>query len=134
MKSSLFSSMNIIGYYEIHAGLPEREMRFYKEVFGWKFIREEAIPFPYYRIENAGILGALLQRPAGKPALGLSSNAFVCSIQVENFESTASKIVNAGGSLFIPKFAIPARCWQGYFLDTDENMIGIFEVDDKAGL
>lgn len=80
------------------------------------------------------MLGALLQRPAVKPALGVSSNAFVCSIQVENFDTTAAKIVNAGGSLFIPKFAITARCWQGYFLDTDENMIGIFEVDDKAGL
>lgn len=126
--------MNIIGYYEIHASLPEREIKFYKEVFGWKFIREEAIPFPYYRIENAGILGALLQRPAGKPSMGLSANSFVCSIQVENFEAVADKILKAGGCVFLAKFAVPARCWQGYFLDTDENMFGIFEVDDRAGL
>ena len=126
--------MNTIAYYEIHAGSPERELKFYHDVFGWKFVREEAFPFAYYRIESSGIQGALLQRPAGKAPVGVSANSFVCSIQVENFDAVADKIVKAGGSIFLPKFAVPARCWQGYFLDTDENMFGIFEVDDKAGL
>jgi len=30
------------------------------------------------------------------------------------------------------KFAVPGRCWQGYFLDTDNNVFGIFEVDGNA--
>jgi hypothetical protein len=28
---------------------------------------------------------------------------------------------------------VPGRCWQGYFLDADHNVFGIFEVDEKAG-
>lgn len=126
--------MNIIGYYEIHSTKPERDIQFYQSVFGWKFIREEHIAFPYYRIISKGLNGALLQRPAQKPAEGCSSNGFVCSIQVENFDVCATNILAAGGTCFIPKFSIPARCWQGYFLDTDGNMFGIFEVDDSAGV
>jgi len=30
------------------------------------------------------------------------------------------------------KFAVPGRCWQGYFLDTEGNTFGVFEVDPDA--
>lgn len=32
----------------------------------------------------------------------------------------------------MPKFAIPEVCWQGYFLDTEGNTFGLFEVDENA--
>ncbi|MEY5048235.1 MAG: hypothetical protein RLZZ175_1594 [Bacteroidota bacterium] len=41
-------------------------------------------------------------------------------------------ILKNGGRIALPKFAIPSRCWQGYFLDKDNNTFGIFEVDSKA--
>lgn len=28
--------------------------------------------------------------------------------------------------------AVPGRCWQGYFIDCDSNVFGIFEVDQTA--
>jgi CubicO group peptidase (beta-lactamase class C family) len=31
------------------------------------------------------------------------------------------------------KFAVAGKCWQGYFLDADLNVLGIFEADEKAG-
>lgn len=43
--------MNTIGYFEIQSSNPSREIDFYKNVFGWKFTRDELIPIPYYRIE-----------------------------------------------------------------------------------
>jgi len=30
------------------------------------------------------------------------------------------------------KFAVPNRCWQGYFLDLDQNVFGICEIDENA--
>jgi uncharacterized protein len=30
------------------------------------------------------------------------------------------------------RFAVPGRCWQGYFVDCDGNVFGIFEVDESA--
>jgi uncharacterized protein len=124
--------MNTIGYFEIHSSDPAREIRFYESVFSWKFIKEGRAPIEYYRIEANGMQGGLLKRPAEAPPPECSANAFVNSVQVESFDKTADLILKNGGSIALPKFAVPGRCWQGYFLDTDKNKFGIFEVDENA--
>lgn len=125
--------MNTIGYFEIQSSEPAREIRFYEEVFGWKFIREHNVPIEYYRIETDGMNGGLLQRPAKVPPAEHGTNAYLCSVQVESFDRISEKILQNGGRVAMPKFAIPGRCWQGYFLDADNNAFGLFEVDENAG-
>ena len=66
------------------------------------------------------------------PPLEFGTNAFTCSIQVERFNTTAQIITDHGGQVAMPKFAVAGRCWQGYFIDTDNNVFGIFEVDENA--
>lgn len=56
----------------------------------------------------------------------------MCSIEVENFDATEQKILSLGGEVALPKFAIPGKCWQGYFVDTEGNTFGIFEVYESA--
>ena len=124
--------MNTIGYFEIQSSDINRDIDFYKSVFGWKFIKEEFVPIEYYRIETGGLYGGLLKRPAKVPPPEFGTNAFTCSIQVENFDKTADIILQNHGQIAIPKFAIPNRCWQGYFIDLDNNTFGIFEVDENA--
>jgi predicted enzyme related to lactoylglutathione lyase len=124
--------MNTIAYFEIQSSDPIREIKFYESIFSWKFIKEEGVPIEYYRIETNGINGGLLKRPAAVPSTASGTNAFVCSIEVENFDKTAESILNNGGIVALPKFAIPGRCWQGYFIDPDNNTFGIFEVDPNA--
>jgi len=77
-------------------------------------------------------MGGVLKRPVKTPPMEFGTNAFTCSIQVENFDASAQTIVENGGQLAMSKFAIPGRCWQGYFMDTDNNVFGIFEVDENA--
>ena len=124
--------MNTIGYFEIQSSDTARDIKFYENVFGWKFIKEEFVPIEYYRIETNSINGGLLKRPAKVPPMESGTNAFVCSIQVDNFDKTNEGILQNGGQVALPKFAIPGRCWQGYFVDLDSNTFGIFEVDEKA--
>jgi|SRR5436190_710265 len=124
--------MNSIGYFEIHSSDPDREIEFYRTVFGWKFIREKAVPMEYYRIETSGMNGGLLKRPGEVPLAETEKNAFVCSIEVENFDKTNDLILQHGGQIALPKFAVPGKCWQGYFIDPDNNTFGIFEVDEHA--
>jgi uncharacterized protein len=124
--------MNKIGYFEIQVDDVEKARKFYTEVFDWKFIKEESFPIEYYRIEMAGIYGGLLKRPAKTPPKMHGTNAYVCSVQVNNFNETEEKILKNGGIVALEKFAVPGRCWQGYFLDTEGNTFGIFEVDEKA--
>lgn len=124
--------MNTIAYFEIQSSHPKRDMDFYQSVFGWKFIKEESVPIEYYRIETNNIYGGLLKRPVKVPPAEFGTNAFTCSIQVEDFNQTAKLILQKSGQIALPKFAIPGRCWQGYFMDPDHNTFGIFQVDEQA--
>ena len=124
--------MNTIGYFEIQSSDPKRDIKFYQAVFGWKFIKEEYVPIEYYRIETNSINGGLLKRPANVPPPQSGTNAFVCSVEVDSFDKTSELILKNGGQIAMPKFAIPSRCWQGYFLDLDKNTFGVFEVDENA--
>ena len=109
-----------------------RASNFYGQIFGWKFIKAEGLPVEYWRIETEGPRGGLLKRPAQALPPQSGTNAFVCSMQVEEFDAVAAKITKLGGKVALPKFAVPGVCWQGYFLDTEGNTFGIFEVDEQA--
>lgn len=124
--------MNNIAYFEIQSSSPEREVKFYSEVFGWKFTKVEGLPIQYYQIETSNIHGGLLERPAQTPPTHCGTNAFTCSIEVENFDETAEKILALGGQVAMDKFAIPNKCWQGYFIDQDHNAFGLVQVDENA--
>jgi predicted enzyme related to lactoylglutathione lyase len=124
--------MNTIGYFEIQSSDPERDTRFYNSLFGWEFQKDLNIQIPYYRIYSAGINGAMLMRPAKTPEQEYGTNAFCCSVQVADFDVVAKKIIQSGGKEAMPKFAVPGKCWQGYFIDPDNNVFGIFQVDENA--
>lgn len=50
-------------------------------------------------------------------------------MEADNFDDLAKNILKHGGVGALPKFAVPGTCWQGYFLDTEGNTFGIFQVD-----
>lgn len=119
-------------YFEIQADDTGRASNFYKAVFSWTFEQAFGLPVEYWRIETGGARGGLLKRPAPPPPAQCGTNAFVVSIEVENFDETAEQIVNLGGQVALPKFAVPGTCWQGYFIDTEGNTFGLFQVDEAA--
>lgn len=124
--------MNTIGYFEIQSSDPARDKQFYEKIFGWKFILQPALPIEYYLIQTNTISGGLLKRPAPLPPMQSGTNAYVCSVEVSNFDRTSEAILANGGQVAMPKFAVPGKCWQGYFLDQDNNTFGLFQVDEQA--
>ena len=121
-------------FFEIQADDMQRAAKFYQTVFGWEMSRNPGVPIEYWDIETGGSRGGLLQRPARTPPPEHGTNAFVCSIQVEDFDEIAGRIISNGGQVALEKFPVVGRCWQGYFTDTEGNTFGIFEADEKAGL
>ncbi len=121
--------MNAPSYFEIQADDPSRAVRFYRDVFGWKFDKVEGLPIEYWRIETEGPRGGLLKRPARTPPPEHGTNALVCSMEVTSLDAMATKILSAAGQVALPKFAVPGVCWQGYFIDTEGNTFGIFQPD-----
>lgn len=124
--------MNQPSFFEIQADDVKRALNFYSQAFGWKFTKAEGLPVEYWLIQTEGSRGGLLQRPAPAPPPQSGTNAFVCSMQVEHIDAVTQKILDLGGKVALPKFAVPGTCWQAYFVDTEGNTFGIFEVDEQA--
>jgi predicted enzyme related to lactoylglutathione lyase len=124
--------MNSPAYFEIQADDPERAIGFYKAVFGWGFTKATGLPIDYWRIQTEDMRGGLLKRPTIAPPQRSGTNAYVCSMQVEDFDGTAKAILKNGGQVALEKFAVPGTCWQGYFLDPEGNTFGVFQVDENA--
>jgi predicted enzyme related to lactoylglutathione lyase len=128
---------NRIVHFEIQAENTERAMKFYTDVFGWSF--EKWGENPYWMVMTAekgstepGINGGLLVRPCPAPKPEQGANAFVCTVQVDNFDEIAKKIEEAGGKVAMPKYALVGMAWQGYFLDTEGNTFGVHQTDPNA--
>jgi predicted enzyme related to lactoylglutathione lyase len=119
-------------YFEIQADDAPRACRFYAAVFGWTFHKVDGLPVEYWRIDAGGARGGLLKRPAPAPPPRSGTNAYVCSMPVVAFDAAATAILAQGGTVALPKFAVPGVCWQGYFIDTEGNTFGIFEPDERA--
>lgn len=126
-------------HFEIQATDLERAVTFYRDVFGWEMKKWEGGPIEYYMIMTAphdskepGINGGLLKRPAQTPPQECGTNAYVCTMQIDDFDATAKKIEAAGGIVAMPKFALAGMAWQGYFLDTEGNTFGLHQVDTNA--
>ncbi len=129
--------MNRVVHFEIQVDNPERATEFYTKVFGWSFQRwgEQQ----YWMLMTAekdskepGINGGLLVRPCKTPPEACGTNAYVCTMQVENFDQIAKKIEEAGGKVAMPKFALAGMAWQGYFIDTEGNTFGVHQPDENA--
>lgn len=138
-NSSRELSMNRIVHFEIQADDLDRARTFYSSVFGWRIEKWEGGSMEYWMVMTAekdstelGINGGLLPRPTKAPAKESGANAFVCTVQVEDFDAAAAKIAAAGGGVAMLKFAIPGMAWQGYFTDTEGNTFGIHQSDSRA--
>lgn len=116
----------------------ERAKKFYGEIFSWTFEDwSEYAGMPYYGAvtgdaEEMGINGALVQRRGPAPQPGQPMNGFACTLGVANYDATETKILALGGTIALPKYALPGMAWQGYYIDTEGNVIGIHQPDTNA--
>jgi len=124
--------MNSPSYFEIQADDTRRAMDFYGRLFGWSFERMDGAPVEYWRIETEEGIGGLLKRPGKMPPPEYGTNAYICSMQVQDFDSSAQKATELGAQVAMSKFPVAGICWQGYFLDTEGNLFGIFQPDPAA--
>ena len=123
-------------HFEIHAADPARAVAFYEAAFGWEATDwSEYAGSPYYGVrtgDGPGIDGAIMRRPGPNPDPGAAIVGAVLTIRVDAFDAAAERILAAGGSVAMPKVALPGMAWQGYFFDTEGNVFGAHEADENA--
>ena len=129
---------NRIVHFEIHAADPERARAFYQSVFGWESPLWMEQP-PYWGVMTApegsqepGINGGLMARMGSGPVEGAAVNAFVCTVQVDDYDAIHERIISAGGTVALPKMALVGMAWQGYYTDTEGNIFGVHQADPEA--
>jgi len=130
--------MGRIVHFEIHVDDMDRAKRFYGEVFGWTF--EDWSDFagmPYFGVvtggdDQPGINGALMQRQGPHPEPNQPVNGYACTMGVEDYDTIEAKILDKGGVVALPKYALPGMAWQGYYKDTEGNIFGVHQPDENA--
>jgi predicted enzyme related to lactoylglutathione lyase len=121
-------------HFEIHAENPERAVKFYTQLFGWAITNWSG--GEYWLINTGetqpGINGGLLRRRGPAPADGQPVNAFVCTVDVPAVDEYVAKATAGGGTIALPKMAVPGIGWLAYVKDTEGNILGLMQMDKAA--
>ncbi len=124
-----------VAHFEIHAEHPAKAAEFYRELFGWKMQHMPHID--YWLIDTShedepGINGGIVKRMGAKPVDGQAVNAFVCTVTVPSVDSYFARAQKLGGTVALPKMAIPGVGYVAYCKDPDGNIFGLHERDPNA--
>jgi len=126
--------MSRVVHFEIHAENPERAIEFYKKTLGWEFSKWDG-PMDYWLVmtgpkDQPGIDGGLVPRQGTIDGEAVIS--YVCTINVSDLDATVTKIEANGGTIAVPRMAVPSVGWLAYFKDTEGNIFGAMQSDPAA--
>jgi predicted enzyme related to lactoylglutathione lyase len=118
-----------VTHFELPADNPQRAIAFYEKVFGWVITKWEG-PVRYWLVatgpdDEPGINGGILPRTTPEQA---TTNTVV----VRSVDETTKKVEEAGGSVMMPKRAVPGQGYLAYCIDTERNVFGVMEMDPTA--
>jgi predicted enzyme related to lactoylglutathione lyase len=113
---------NPMVHWELMVRDVDRAKAFYGRVFGWTF---SSYGPEYTMIDTGGVpAGGMMPRPPSAPMPAL--NVY---FEVANIEKTLREVVEAGGSVAVPRTDIPPG-WFAMFIDPDGIPVGILQPRD----
>lgn len=117
-----------ITHFEIPANDPEKLMAFYEKVFHWKFSKWGG-PADYWLAKTGegepGIDGAIMRRNHPEQPL-------VNSLTVASVDDAVAQVLANGGSMAMPKMAVPGVGWLAYCKDPEGTIFGMMQNDPTA--
>lgn len=131
--------MDKVVHFEIPVDDLERAKKFYSSIFGWGIqdwpmpggivytgIRTVAVDEETYMPKEPGAInGGMTKRSKEVPAP-------VITINVGSIDEYIKKIEAAGGKAVMPKGEVPDMGYYAYFLDTEGNVVGLWESIQKG--
>ncbi len=121
-------------HFEIHASDLDRAQLFYETLFGWRF---QPWGNDDYRLimtggDGPGIDGGMMRRHGPAPAGGEPLTSWVCTVDVDDVDAYVERALAGGGSIAVPKMAIPGVGWLAYVKDGEGNILGMMQEDKGA--
>ncbi|MDA4115983.1 MAG: VOC family protein [Thaumarchaeota archaeon] len=114
-----------IVHFEIPANDPGSLSKFYSDIFGWKFKKEQMSDIDYWTITTGprgkGIFGGMYKRTG---ATDLPRNY----IAVDKIDKSIETFKNAGGREVVGKAEIPTIGWSFIGADPEGNLIALFQA------
>ncbi|MDR3704107.1 MAG: VOC family protein [Candidatus Sulfopaludibacter sp.] len=126
--------MSQVAHFAINADDLPRARRFYENVFGWRF--QAWGPPGFYMIDSesapmsVALRGSLQQRRELVP--GLRTNAFECTISVNDIQKAADAVVANGGTIVMQVCTLAGIGRLFFFQDPDGNQAGAMHYDEAA--
>jgi hypothetical protein len=123
--------MNRITHFEFHSADPERDMKFFSDVFNWRFDKFENDDGPEYWLATTGpdctpgINGGMMRSLDGQART-------VNTISVSDVDASATKVVANGGKICKEKMTIPGVGYLIFCTDPGGLLFGIFQQDGSA--
>jgi predicted enzyme related to lactoylglutathione lyase len=116
-----------ITHFEIPANEPEKLTAFYGTVFGWKFSKwgGEEYWLATTGEGEPGINGAIMKRRHPEQPL-------VNSLTVTSLDDAVAAVLANGGSMAVPKMAVPGIGWLAYCKDPEGTIFGMMQNDPSA--
>ena len=116
--------MSSIVHFEVFCDEEERASKFYAELFSWKL---ERIPgAKYWNITTQeGAAGGLTHRfnPIQK---------IINYFGVPSVREACARVEELGGRVLVPRMAVPKAGYYSLCMDSEGNIIGLWENDSEA--
>lgn len=112
---------NPLCHFEIMSANVEASKAFYQSIFDWQFDDES---MPGYSLVHTGVepTGGMFATPKGK-----SGSCINIYFQVNDIEATLKRVADQGGSVVVPKTAVPRVGHFAMVTDPQGCAIGIME-------
>lgn len=112
-----------IHWFELPATDLDRAARFYEEVLGASFKREQGggIDMAVFEGEQESVRGALIADARRKPV----ADGALVYLHAPKLDETLSRIERAGGSVVLPKTDIGEPGFIAHVRDTEGNVVGL---------
>jgi predicted enzyme related to lactoylglutathione lyase len=118
-----------VTHFDIQVRDIDRAGAFYRKAFGWELYKWDG-PMEYWLTTTGddskpGINGGIA---IGEPNLTEGQ----LTIDVDSLDDALAKVEAAGGTITQPKGAIPGIGWLAMVKDTEGNVFGLMEDDERA--
>ena len=111
-------------HFEIGVKNDKKGVEFYSKVFDWDISREVRINYISVNAEKNGIGGGIV--PVGESNF---SPYVTIYIEVDNIQKYLDRVETQGGRKFREPIDIPRVGKIGWFHDSDNNLIGLWEKE-----
>jgi predicted enzyme related to lactoylglutathione lyase len=114
-----------ICHFEIPVDELERAKKFYQDIFGWQITDTGQGEYHLIQTGEGELGGGMMKRV-------VREQQPVLYILVESVDEYLKKIQQAGGTIVVPKTAVPTMGYFAQAFDTERNCFAIWEENPQA--